>query len=364
MAGPDSETIMTHSVTIRRPDDFHVHLRSGDMLHMVLPYTAEHFARGLVMPNLDPPVAAAFEVRYYRRAIEEIVQSQLFGFEPLMTVYLEDHMPGDVIRAAYEVGAIAGKLYPKGATTNSEYGVSCVRKMAEAFRTMEELDMVLCIHAEAPGAPSFKREYRYLCDEVSWIWSFYPKLRIVVEHISSGDGVFFIKSAPAQVAATITAHHLILTIDDVVGGKFNPHNFCKPVAKLEEDREILIRAAISGSPKFFFGSDSAPHDVFKKECCNGAAGVFSAPVALATLAEVFDKRNALDRLEAFTSQYGAEFYKLPLNSGSLTLERQEWKVPDRLPWAHGTLVPWRAGQSLPWKVTGTVEKLFDEKAGT
>lgn len=274
------------------------------------------------------------------------------GFTPLMTIRVNEETDDKTIRLAAEAGAVAGKLYPRGATTNSADGVRDVDALLPALAAMADAGMVLCVHPEQPDAFSLDREATFITEVLPTIIAECPQLRIVLEHVSTAAAVDWVRqqrSTPRSttVAATITAHHLVLTLDDVVGDLLEPHNFCKPLAKRSEDRAALIAAATSGDPAFFLGTDSAPHDRAAKECAHGCAGVFTAPVALPVLAQVFDNAGALDRLEAFTSVAGANFYGLPLNTGTVRLSRHAWRVPKQ----YGSVVPFMAGQMLAWMVS-------------
>ncbi len=339
---------MITELNIRSPDDWHVHLRSGDMLTAVLPYTGTHFSRALVMPNLRPqPILRAHEAMLYKAEIRKHnTLSVPYAFEPLMTIQVNADTQPSTIQEAWAARVVAGKVYPKHGTTNSDNGVANLRDIYKGvFEKMAELGMVLCVHAEKPGVFVLDREAA--CeDEMLQLATDYPTLRIVWEHVSSKAAVKAVRRGPANLAATITAHHPIYTLDDVLGQGIRPHAFCMPVAKTIEDREAIIDAAISGDPKFFFGSDSAPHLRANKECAVGAAGVFSAPTALAVLAQVFEFWGALDRLEAFTSEFGARFYRLPLNEGRIKLIRKDHVVPDEI----AGIVPFMAGKTLPWTV--------------
>ena len=343
-------------LSIRRPDDFHVHLREREMLQLVAPLTAKHFARALVMPNLWQPVVTGFDVSRYRDAIQKAADNP--SFTPLMTIKLLDGLTPETILTARAAGAIAAKLYPRGVTTNSDDGVSDPLALGTVYETMEACGMVLCLHGETPGVFCMEREAAFL-DTLGEIVVRHPKLKIVLEHVTTAQAVSFVMLAPENVAATITVHHLVLTLDDVVGEKIKPHHFCKPIAKTPHDLRILRRAATSGSPKFFLGTDSAPHSLAHKECSAGCAGVFTAPVALPVLAEVFEQEEALDKLEAFTSEFGARFYGLPLNDGTIWITKEPWKVP----WYHvpfedrqmrdnprSWLRPLFVGRELSWKV--------------
>lgn len=353
------------SLVIRMPDDFHVHLRDGLMLQAVAKYTAKHFRRALVMPNLDKPVLDVFNaLAYWNR-----IQTALFAgppgqFRPMMTIKLTDETTPNVIHGIYGSGhggpngqVIAAKLYPTGVTTNSHDGVSNVKKLFPVFEAMQEHGMVLCLHAETPGVFCLDREWDFT---QQWLWDLtvqFPKLKIVVEHVSQGRVAQFIAGLSDTVAATITVHHLLLTLDSVVGDRLKPHHFCKPIAKRPEDRAILRDYVTSGNKSFFLGTDSAPHPRSKKECDDGCAGVFTAPVALALLAEIFESNDKLENLEKFTSLNGAAFYGLEPNTETVTLVKESWEVPDayELPGLSDVsgkpdkLIPLCAGKTLPWR---------------
>lgn len=330
------------TLRIRRPDDMHVHLREGDMLNKVVGATANVFGRALVMPNTTKPILTARDVVRYR---EEILFATPVWFKPLMTIKLvPGTSPTDIVESM-AVGAIAGKLYPEGVTTNSQDGVRDLKGMYPVFAAMEIESMVLSLHGESPSAFCLDREAAFLKDLVEIVQTF-PKLRVVLEHITTADAVELVEFLPATVAATITVHHLYLTLDDVIGGMLNPHNFCKPIAKTPEDRGALIQAVLSGNPKFFLGTDSAPHDISKKHCASGCAGVYSAPVAMQVLPRLFENFEELPKLEAFTSEFGARFYNLPLNVGELVLVEEDWNVPE----TYAGIVPFKAGETLPWKL--------------
>ncbi|OGL66322.1 hypothetical protein A3B21_04040 [Candidatus Uhrbacteria bacterium RIFCSPLOWO2_01_FULL_47_24] len=329
-------------LTIRKPDDFHVHLRDGEMLATVLPYTAKQFARALIMPNLKPEaIRTAQDLISYRARI----LAQGTDLTPLMTIKITDETTPDSVSESFQDGAIAGKVYPTGSTTNAEDGVSDFGKLRPVFEEMEALGMVLCLHGEIPDVFCFYRETTFL-SVLYWLTEQFPELKIVVEHITGEEIGTEIEKLPSTVAATITAHHLVLTLDHVLGGKFKPHNFCKPIPKRPQDLMWLMQAATSGNPKFFFGSDSAPHPREKKECAEGEAGVFTAPVVLAILAQQFEAFYRLERLENFVSRFGAQFYGLPLNNGTLTLVKEPWQVPEEI----GGVVPLKAGEMLEWQV--------------
>ena len=329
-------------IQIRRPDDFHVHWREGKMMTQAVRYTSSQFARALVMPNLKKPVATAQDVLRYRA---EIDRSLSCSCEPLMTIKLLDTTTAEEIREAQRVGVVAAKLYPRGVTTNSENGVSNLESLRlwEVFREMQRCNMVLSVHGEWPESYCMDSETLFLpwLERVAYA---FPGLRIVLEHVTTESGVRTVMALPNTVAATITAHHLAMTTDDVVKGRLRPHNYCAPIAKRSEDQEALWNAI--GHPKFFFGSDSAPHPQESKECAEGCAGCFTAPFAMQLLATMFDERNKLDLLERFTSEFGAVFYGLPLNTGRLRL----WKRSMRIKQRYGTVIPFWAGALLQYSL--------------
>jgi dihydroorotase len=335
--------------TMRMPDDFHAHLRQGTLLPPVVQETAPWFNRVLVMPNTVPPVKDASSLLAYRAEIEDAMSDDE-RFEPLLVFKLLPEISALEVGALKKAGAVGGKLYPQGVTTNSGDGASTVKPLFPVMEAMQEHDLVLEIHAEQPGSFVLDREEHYLA-VVDQIVTRFPGLRVVVEHVSSRAGVEFVRSAPDRVAATITVHHLMLTLDDVVGGELKPHHFCKPIAKREDDRQALVDAVCGGEPSFFFGSDSAPHQVSDKECESGCAGIYTAPVAIPLLLE-FAEANGLaiteasadggPSLESFLSRYGAEFYRLPLARRKLQIVERSWTVPAR----YGTVVPFRSGTEL------------------
>ena len=338
------------TLTIRRPDDWHVHLRDGDMLRAVAPYTARQFARAIVMPNLVPPVTSVESASAYR---ERIVAAAGADFTPLMTCYLTDETSPDELARGLAQGVwIAAKLYPAGATTNSASGVTNVRNIRSALGRMEEIGMVLCIHGEVtdPAVDVFDREAVFIDRILEPLTREFPKLKIVLEHITTAEAAQFVESSGPNVAATVTPQHLMINRNALFAGGLRPHAYCLPVAKREKHRLAVRKAATSGSPKFFLGTDSAPHPVGAKESACGCAGIFNAPFALESYATVFEQEGALDKLEAFASENGPCFYGLPLNQGTVTLERAEVQVPERLE-VHGIeLVPFHAGETLNWKL--------------
>jgi dihydroorotase len=326
--------------TIRKPDDMHLHLRQGKTLKQVLPWTAQQFARALVMPNTIPPIATAKLVKDYRDEIVSAAQ----GFEPLMTFKIMADMDAARISELKAAGAIAGKLYPQGSTTNAEDGPDDIEALYPVFAEMMKEQLVLCIHAEDPASPVLTREKNFI-PQVKRIVRDFQDLKIVFEHVSSADAVAFVAGSGVNIAATVTLHHLLFTLDDMLGGSLNPRLFCKPLIKEEKDRAAIREAVFSGNRKFFFGSDSAPHSREKKLQA-GAAGTFSAPVLLPALASLFEEQEKLDLLEGFVSEFGAEFYGLEKNQDTITLEKRFFEVPDTV----GDIVPLFAGQNLEWRI--------------
>jgi dihydroorotase len=343
---------VTDRITIRRPDDWHVHLRDGAMLRAVAPFTARQFARAIVMPNLAPPITRAEQASAYR---QRIVDAAGPGFTPLMTCYLTDEADPDELARGFEEGVwIAAKLYPANATTNSAFGVTDVANLYPALERMQRIGMVLCVHGEVtdPEVDVFDREAVFAERVLAPLARDFPELRIVFEHVTTSDAVGFVRDSGANLAATVTPQHLILNRNAIFAGGLRPHAYCLPVAKREEHRLAVRKAATSGSPKFFLGTDSAPHPREAKESACGCAGIFNAPFALESYAAVFEEDGALDRLEAFASDNGARFYGLPLNEGTVTLERAETAVPERIEAGGIELVPFQAGQSLSWRLSG------------
>jgi len=343
-------TIKTLNIT--RPDDWHLHLRDGAALKAVLPDTARQFVRAIVMPNLRPPVTTTQLASAYRSVILDAAPRGT-AFEPLMTLYLTDNTPANEIKEAKASGIVHGvKLYPAGATTNSDSGVTDLAKCAPALAAMEEVGMPLLIHGEVTDAniDVFDREKVFIERNMETLLTRYPKLKIVFEHITTKDAADFVTSAPNTVAATITVHHLLMNRNEMFKGGIQPHHYCLPVLKREEHRLALVKAATSGNPKFFLGTDSAPHSKHSKEAACGCAGIYTAHTALELYAEAFEAANALDKLEAFASFYGADFYGLPRNSEKITLVKENWQVPASLPFAGDELIPLRAGQTITWKL--------------
>lgn len=339
-------------IIITRPDDWHLHLRDGDALRAVLPDTSQRFARAIVMPNLRPPVTTTALAAQYRQRILDALPAGA-NFEPLMTLYLTDNTSAAEITKAKASGFVHGvKLYPAGATTNSDSGVTSLDACAEALEAMEKCGMPLLVHAEVTDADVdvFDRERVFIDRHMKPLLANYPTLKVVFEHITTKDAAEFVASAPNNVAATITPHHLLMNRNAMFTGGIRPHHYCLPILKREEHRLALVQAATSGSPKFFLGTDSAPHAKSAKEAACGCAGMYSAHAGIELYAEVFEAANALDKLEAFASFYGAYFYGLPRNIDQITLVKDAWTVTAEIAFADEVLVPMRAGQTVAWKM--------------
>lgn len=354
----------TDELIIRKPDDMHLHLRDGVLMTRVLPFTSDVFGRALVMPNLTPAVLTGADALRYKRRIVGALGARATepgAFEPLMTIKLTNATRPEQIVEAKKDGIVAAKLYPAGVTTNSSDGVSDFgsAELQEVLSTMADVGMVLCIHAETPGVPSMQREQHFIDTYVVPWAERHPDLKIVIEHATTRRAVDVTRSLP-NIGCSLTVHHMLLTIDDVIGDKLDPHCFCKPVAKTEDDRQAIIEAAVGGDPSFFLGTDSAPHVVSNKHAAHAAAGCFTAPVAMQLIAQVFDERGALNTLETFASENGARFYGLPLNQGKIKLVRRETIVPSQYTWYDSSLrvespqeddlVPFRHGKALNWDV--------------
>ena len=341
---------MTLSLT--RPDDWHLHLRDGAAMHDVIRDTARQFGRAIVMPNLRPPVATTADAIAYR---ERLLQALPAGssFEPLMTLYLtRDLTAAEILRAKASGVVVAVKHYPAGATTNSDAGVVNILDYPHLLEALQEADLPLLVHGEVvdPAVDIFDRERVYLETILSRVVESYPGLRIVLEHITTAEAADFVSAAPANVAATITAHHLLLNRNAMLVGGIRPHHYCLPVLKRERHRLALLQAATSGNARFFLGTDSAPHAQGAKEAACGCAGMYTAHAAIELYAEAFESIGALDRLEAFASFHGPDFYRLPRNQQRITLVREEWTVPATLPFGDAGLVPFRAGGTLGWRL--------------
>ena len=339
------------TLTITRPDDWHVHLRDGAALAAVLPATARQFARAIVMPNLRPPVINAAQAAEYRRRILEALPPGV-EFKPLMTLYLTDNTPPEEVARAKAAGVVAFKLYPAGATTNSDGGVTDIRKIYPTLQAMQREGLLLLVHGEVtdPAVDVFDREAVFIERVMQPLRHDFPALKVVFEHITTQEAAAYVAASDAHTAATITAHHLLFNRNALFVGGLRPHYYCLPVLKREEHRRALVSAAISGSPKFFLGTDSAPHAAALKEQSVCGAGCYSAPAALELYAEAFDAAGAIDRLEAFASFHGPDFYALPRNRGSVTLRREPWVLPETLPFGDALIKPLRAGETLTWKL--------------
>lgn len=343
---------MTETLTIRRPDDWHVHLRDGDMLRAVAPFTSRQFARAIVMPNLTPPVTTVAAAAAYRDRIRAALPDG-DDFTPLMTCYLTDDADPDEIARGHGEGVFtAAKLYPAHATTNSAHGVTAIANIMPALERMQAIGMPLLVHGEVtdPDVDIFDREAVFVDRILAPLLRELPGLKLVFEHITTAEAVAFVEGAGPNVAATVTPQHLIINRNALFAGGLRPHAYCLPVAKRERHRLAVRRAAVSGSPKFFLGTDSAPHAIGRKEADCGCAGIFNAPFALETYAEVFDAEGALAQFEGFASEHGPRFYGLPLNDGTITLRREPVTVPDRLPAADSEVVPFKAGETLAWRL--------------
>jgi len=339
-------------ITLRRPDDFHVHLRDGPAIATVLAHTARQFARAIVMPNLKPPVRTTAQALHYReRILGELAEGS--DFEPLMTLYLTDDTPPEEISRAKLSGRVhAVKYYPAGATTHSDAGVTRISRCFRTLERMEELGFPLLVHGEStdPAIDVFDREKAFIEETLGPLVERFPKLRVVLEHITTRDAVQYVEVTGANVAATITAHHLLMNRNALFMGGIRPHHYCLPVLKREEHREALVEAATSGNAKFFLGTDSAPHAQPTKETACGCAGIYTGHAAIELYAIAFEEAGALDKLEAFSSEFGAQFYGLPANKDTITLVREDWQVPATLAFGDDVLVPLRAGETIPWKL--------------
>jgi dihydroorotase len=344
---------MTQRLTIRRPDDWHVHLRDGEMLRAVAHYTARQFARAIVMPNLSPPITTVTAAEAYRNRIVAALSPDS-DFAPLMTCYLTDDADKSEITQGFaHMVFTACKLYPAHATTNSSHGVTDIARIYPVLEAMQDIGMPLLIHGEVTehDVDIFDREAVFIERHLQGLVRDLPGLKIVFEHITTADAVAFVESAGANIAATITPHHLHINRNAMFAGGIRPHAYCLPIAKREAHRIALRKAATSGSPKFFLGTDSAPHLISEKESACGCAGIFNAPYALESYAMVFDEEGALDRLEGFASEYGPRFYGLPLNHGTITLERTDIIVAQEIEAVGKAIVPFHAGERLGWSIT-------------
>jgi dihydroorotase len=342
---------MTQELIITRPDDWHLHVRDGAALAAVVPHTARQFGRAIIMPNLKPPVTTAAEAAHYRARIRAAVPAGL-DFEPLMTLYLTDKLPPEEIERAKASGVVACKLYPAGATTNSDAGVTDIRKTYRTLEAMQREGLLLLVHGEvtSPEIDLFDREAVFIEQQLKPLRRDFPELKIVFEHITTKEAAQYVMESDPYTGATITAHHLLYNRNAIFTGGIRPHYYCLPVLKREVHRQALVAAATSGSPKFFLGTDSAPHPVHLKEHATGCAGCYTAHAAIEMYAEAFDAAGALDRLEGFASFFGADFYGLPRNTGTITLKRESWTPPESFPFGEAELKPLRSGEALPWRL--------------
>jgi dihydroorotase len=349
-----STSATPQTLTITRPDDWHLHVRDGDALNTVVPHTAAQFGRAIIMPNLRPPVTTAAQALAYKSRIQAAVPKGM-TFEPLMTLYLTDNLPADEIKRAKDAGVVAAKLYPAGATTNSDAGVTDLRKTYKTLEAMQRVGMLLLVHGEvtSPDIDLFDREAVFIDKQLIPLRRDFPELKIVFEHITTSDAAHYVRDSDKFTAATITAHHLLYNRNAIFTGGIRPHYYCLPVLKRETHRLALVDAATSadkGSAKFFLGTDSAPHPAHLKEHATGCAGCYTAHAAIEMYAEVFDTAGALDKLEAFASFNGADFYNLPRNQDTITLKKESWTPPESFAFGEAELKPLRSGESLPWRM--------------
>ncbi|MDR3455193.1 MAG: dihydroorotase [Rhodoferax sp.] len=337
-------------IRLTRPDDWHLHVRDGDALRTVVPHTARQFGRAIIMPNLKPPVTTTAQALAYRERIRAAVPPGL-RFEPLMTLYLTDNLPPDEIARAKDAGVVAVKLYPAGATTNSDAGVTDARKTYKTLEAMQRAGLLLLVHGEvtAPEIDLFDREAVFIEQQLIPLRRDFPELKILFEHITTKEAAQYVSEADRYTGATITAHHLLYNRNAIFTGGIRPHYYCLPVLKRETHRQALVAAAISGNPKFFLGTDSAPHPAHLKEHASGCAGCYTAHAAIEMYAEAFDGAGALDKLEGFASFHGADFYGLPRNTDTITLRRESWTPPESFPFGEAQLKPLRSGEALPWR---------------
>ena len=344
-------TAAPNTLTITRPDDWHLHVRDGAPLHTVVPHTAAQFGRAIIMPNLRPPVTTAQQALEYKKRILAAVP-QGVAFEPLMTLYLTDNLPPEEIARAKDAGVVAAKLYPAGATTNSDAGVTDLRKTYKALEAMQREGLVFCVHGEVTDSEIdvFDREKAFIDDKLIPLRKDFPELKIVFEHITTKEAAQYVLDADRFVGATVTPQHLLYNRNAIFMGGIRPHYYCLPILKREEHRVALVQAATSGNPKFFLGTDSAPHASHLKEHASGCAGCYTAPCAIELYAEAFETAGALDKLEAFASFYGADFYSLPRHTDTITLVREDWVVPESLPFGEAEIKPLRGGETLHWRL--------------
>jgi dihydroorotase len=340
-----------NEITITRPDDWHVHLRDGEVLKTVVPHTAAEFGRAIVMPNLKPPVTTAAQADAYKARIKAAIPKGMH-FEPLMTLYLTDNLAPEEIYRSKEAGVVAAKLYPAGATTNSDAGVTNMRHIYKTLEAMQKSGMLLLVHGEVTSQDIdlFDREAVFIDTQLIPLRKDFPELKIVFEHITTKEAAQYVESCAKHTGATITAHHLLYNRNAIFIGGVRPHFYCLPVLKRETHRLALVKAATSGLPQFFLGTDSAPHAAHLKEHASGCAGCYTAHAAMPMYAEAFDQVNALDKLEGFASFHGADFYGLQRNTGKITLRRESWTPPESFALGDAYLKPLRSGESLPWRL--------------
>lgn len=342
---------MTDSITLTQPDDWHIHLRDGEALKRTVSDVARYFGRAIVMPNLVPPITTCDQAQQYQQRIVDAVPAGK-NFTPLMVLYLTDNTSVSEIKKAKQAGIVACKLYPAGATTNSDSGVTDIEKIYPVLEAMQEQGLLLLIHGEVTSddIDIFDREALFIERHLIQLSQDFPQLKIVLEHISTQEAVDFVRGSHEKIAATITAHHLLYNRNALLVGGVRPHYYCLPILKSEQHRLALVEAAVSGNPKFFLGSDSAPHAQNKKEIACGCAGCYTGHATLELYAETFDSENALDKLENFASHFGPDFYNLPRNTDTVTLERKPWSTPERLAMGNTDLIPLAAGDTLNWRV--------------
>ena len=346
-----NSTLPATTLTITRPDDWHLHVRDGEALQTVVPHTAAQFGRAIIMPNLRPPVTTAALALAYKSRIQAAVPEGV-AFEPLMTLYLTDNLPPDEIKRAKDAGVVAAKLYPAGATTNSDAGVTDLRKTYKTLEAMQREGLLLLVHGEvtSPEIDLFDREAVFIESQLIPLRRDFPELKIVFEHITTKEAAHYVRDAGAFTAATITAHHLLYNRNAIFTGGIRPHYYCLPVLKRETHRLALVEAAVSDNPRFFLGTDSAPHPAHLKEHATGCAGCYTAHAAMELYAEAFEAAGALHKLEAFASFNGADFYGLPRNQGRVTLKKESWTPPESFALGEALLKPLRSGEALAWRL--------------
>lgn len=353
MTQPSTAKPQAQEITLTRPDDWHLHVRDGVAMQAVVPHTAAQFGRAIIMPNLRPPCSTAAQALAYKARILAAVPKGV-QFEPLMTLYLTDNLAPDEIVRAKDAGVVAAKLYPAGATTNSDAGVTDMRKTYKTLEAMQKAGMLLLIHGEVTDSEIdlFDREAVFIDTKLIPLRKDFPELKIVFEHITTREAAQYVRDASPFTGATVTAHHLLYNRNAIFTGGVRPHYYCLPVLKRETHRLALVEAATSGSPKFFLGTDSAPHPAHLKEHASGCAGCYTALSAMELYAEAFDNVGKLDKLEGFASFYGADFYGLPRNQGTMTLRKESWTLPEALPFGEAVLKPLRGGEAMAWRVVG------------